>query len=64
MIDSDGDGDDDIFRITIKDRRILDRPVITRKIYAKPLFSMYDSTHRINPFEYKKTKGEKYNKDV
>jgi len=64
MMDSDGDGDDDIFRITIKDRRILDRPVITRKIYAQPLFSMYDSTHRINPFEYKKKKKENYHKDV
>lgn len=62
MIDTDGDGDDDLFRITMKDRRTRDSPIVIRKIYATPIFGMYDSTERINPFIYKKKK-EKHDKD-
>lgn len=56
-IDSDRDGDDDIFRMTMKDRRVPDSKVIQKRFYAKPIFDMYDSTERINPFKYK-GKGE------
>ena len=56
-IDSDRDGDDDMFRMTIKDRRIPNSKIIQKEIYAKPVFGMYDSTERINPFQYK-GKGE------
>jgi len=55
-IDSDGDGDDDVFRMTIKDRRIPNSVVLRKKIYAQPVFEMYDSTERINPFVYQKEK--------
>ena len=53
-IDSDGDGHDDLFRLTIKDRRQIDSPVLTKVICGTPVFDMYDSTERINPFEMKR----------
>jgi len=52
--DSDGDGHNDLFRLTIKDRRRPESPVITKTICGTPIFNMYDSTERINPFEMKK----------
>lgn len=54
--DTDQDGDDDLFRFVLTDRRTLS--VHTRTIYAQPLFDMYDSTERINPFSWKKKAGE------
>jgi len=58
-IDSDYDGDVDIFQMTLKDRRDPTNPVIQKKFYAKPIFGLYDSTERINPFEYKEKKDAK-----
>jgi hypothetical protein len=54
--DSDGDGDDDMFRFVLSDHRT--GHVTTRTIYAQPIFNLYDSTERINPFVWKKKKGE------
>jgi len=58
-IDSDQDGDEDMFRFTMKDCRITPPVIITRTLYAKPLFDMYDSGEIINPFTYKKKKEVK-----
>lgn len=55
-IDSDGDGDDDRFQFVLSDHRT--DMVTRREIYAKPIFDLYDSTERINPFVWKKSKGE------
>jgi hypothetical protein len=54
FIDSDGDGDDDVFRMTILHRRRPDLRPTTRDVYMKPVFDQYDSTDRINPFLYTK----------
>jgi hypothetical protein len=51
FIDSDMDGDDDLFRMVMSDRRRPDKKPIERIIYAKPLFDLYNSSQRINPFE-------------
>jgi len=63
-IDSDYDGDVDIFQMTLKDRRDPTNPVIQRKFYAKPIFNLYDSTERINPFEYRDKKEAKHGRKV
>ncbi len=62
FIDSDHDGDDDIFKINMVDRRRPDTGSITKIIYAKPIFNLFDSTERINPFTFSK-KDEKSWKD-
>jgi hypothetical protein len=54
--DSDGDGDDDMFRMTFTDRRQPDLLPVSRVYYAKPIWDMYDSTERINPFVFGKKK--------
>jgi hypothetical protein len=54
FIDSDQDGDDDIFRITILNRRRPDLRPVTRDLYMKPVFDLFDSSDRINPFLYTK----------
>ena len=59
LIDSDGDGDDDMFRIIMRDRRNPASPIIQKTIYGTPIFDMYDSTERVNPFTYKKKKEGK-----
>lgn len=54
FIDTDKDGDDDLFRITIINRH---RPELKPKVmeyYAKPVFELFDSTERINPFVFNK----------
>ncbi len=56
-IDSDGDGDDDMFRFVLNDHRT--NTIVSKNIYATPIFSMYDSTERINPFVWKSKKGVK-----
>jgi len=56
MIDSDGDGDDDLFRFVLHDHRT--ENIIRKTIYAKPIFDLYDSTERINPFVWKGSKNE------
>lgn len=52
--DLDGDGDDDLFQLTIKDRRLPESAVRQIRYYAKPVFELYDSTERINPFLFTK----------
>lgn len=58
FMDLDGDGDDDLFQMTIQDRRFPEAKPKQLKYYAKPLFDMFDSTERINPFVFLK-KDEK-----
>jgi len=48
--DLDGDGDDDLFQLTIKDRRMPESQPRQLRFYAKPIFDLFDSTERINPF--------------
>lgn len=55
-IDSDDDGDVDMFHFVITDHR--KQSVMHRTIYAKPLFDTYDSVERINPFVWDKKKDE------
>lgn len=62
FMDSDHDGDDDIFKINMVDRRRPDVGSTTRYFYAKPIFDLFDSTERINPFSFSK-KDEKALKD-
>jgi len=64
FIDSDGDGDDDMFRITIKDNRYRDVKVKELKFYAKPVFDCYDSTERINPFVLSKEEAKEWEKNM
>lgn len=52
--DMDGDGDDDLFQFTICDMRY--RKVATKYFYAKPIFDLYNSKSRINPFMVSKEK--------
>lgn len=59
MEDSDNDGYDDIFRMTLKDRRKFDTSPVVRLFYAAPIWDLYDSTERINPFTYKTQKVKK-----
>lgn len=53
-IDSDNDNDEDLFKFTIMDLRYRTRT--TKILYAKPIFDMFDSTERINPFLLTKEK--------
>lgn len=62
FLDSDKDGDDDVFRMTYCDRRIPDMKPIVRVFYAKPVFSMFDSTERINPFVFDKKQEQEWKK--
>lgn len=52
FIDSDQDGDDDLFKFTMVDRRQINIPPKTATIYAYPVFQLFDSTERINPFVF------------
>lgn len=63
-IDSDGDGDDDLFQITVINRRRPDLGASTRILYLKPVFDLYDSTDRIDPFVYTKKDVEKWRNDI
>jgi len=62
FIDSDGDGDDDMFRLTIHDRRRFDIKPRQVTFYAKPVFDMFDSTQRINPFVFSEEGQKKWKK--
>lgn len=61
-IDTDNDGDDDLFRFTIYDTRTL--KFEERMFYAKPIFSMYDSKERINPFMISKEREKEIKKNI
>jgi hypothetical protein len=60
--DIDNDGDDDLFKFIIYDTR--DRKFTERLFYAKPIFDMYDSTERINPFMISKEKQKELLKKI
>jgi len=60
FMDLDKDGDDDCFQLVIKDRRLPDSAVRQLKFYAKPVFDMFDSTERINPFIFTRTDEKKW----
>jgi len=64
FIDSDRDGDDDIFRMTYLDRRRPELSPVTKDIYATPLFNLFDSTERINPFVFTKKDEKKWRDDL
>lgn len=57
--DLDGDGDDDLFRMTIADRRTPTVEARELEFYAKPVFDMFDSTEKINPFVFTKKEEKK-----
>lgn len=63
-VDSDHDGDDDLFRVTIINRRRPDLGAVTRDIYLKPVFDLFDSEDRIDPFIYTKKDSEKWRNDI
>jgi len=54
FIDSDGDGDDDLFRYTLVNRRRPDLAPFTDRLYAPPVWRLFDSSERINPFVFTK----------
>lgn len=62
--DLDQDGDDDLFQLTIKDRRLPESAVRQMKFYAKPVFDLFDSTERINPFVFTKKDEVSWKKKV
>jgi hypothetical protein len=62
--DLDKDGDDDLFQLVIKDRRLPDSKVRVMRFYAKPVFDLFDSTERINPFVFTKTQEKKWKENV
>lgn len=62
--DLDHDGDDDYFQITIVDRRRPDMLPKVVRYYAKPVFDLFDSTERINPFVFGKTEEVKFNAEL
>lgn len=64
FIDSDHDGDDDIFRLNMIDRRMPDKGATERVFYAKPIFDLFDSTERINPFLFSKQNEKEWRKKV
>ena len=64
FIDSDYDGDDDLFNFTMVDRRRMDIPPVTRTFYAKPVFDLFDSTERINPFVFTKKDTKRWHDKI
>lgn len=52
FMDLDHDGDDDLFKITIADRRTPEKRPKELKFYAKPIFDLFDSTEKVNPFVF------------
>lgn len=60
FVDLDHDGDDDLFKIMMMDRRLPDIPARELRFYAKPIFEMFDSTERINPFVFGKKSEKKW----
>jgi len=61
-IDSDNDGDEDMFKVTINDHRGGTARVKTLELYGAGLFNLYDSTYRINPFVWENNKKKKTNR--
>ena len=64
FMDLDHDGDDDVFKITIADRRLPEIHPKELKFYAKPVFDMFDSTERINPFVFTKKQEKSWKENV
>lgn len=64
FIDSDRDGDDDIFQITITDHRVANGMIKQMKYYAKPVFDLFDSTEKINPFIFSEEEEKSWKKKV
>jgi hypothetical protein len=62
--DTDHDGDDDLFRLTMVDRRMSDIPARVLDFYAKPIFDLFDSTERINPFIFSRKKEKEWKDNV
>jgi hypothetical protein len=62
--DLDGDGSDDLFQITIQDRRIVTSKPRQLKYYAQPIFDMFDSTEKINPFLLGKSAEKKWREEI
>jgi len=54
--DSDGDGLNDIFRVIIKDKRVIPPVVRSKVLYGKLLFSLYDTNYIVDIFNMKKVK--------
>lgn len=64
FMDSDNDGDDDLFKLIVKDRRMPNTNPKELVFYAKPIFDLYDSTERINPFVFSKKEEELWKEKV
>lgn len=62
--DTDHDGDDDLFKLTLMDRRSPEVPTKELKFYAKPIFDMFDSTERINPFVFTKKDEQQWREEA
>lgn len=50
--DRDNDGHDDLARITIIDKRGTGYKPISKILYMKPIWELFDSTERVNPFVF------------
>lgn len=61
-LDIDNDGNDDVFKMIIFDNR--DRKFTERVFYATPIFELFDSTERINPFMLSKEKQKQLLLDI
>lgn len=62
LIDSDGDGIPDIFRLVINDN--IARTSKVKKIYGTPIFPMYSDKEIVNPFDLPKAEIDKIKKTI
>lgn len=58
--DLDGDGDDDLFQVSIRDRRRPESIERRFRFYAAPIFPLFDTTTRINPFVFSKKEEKEW----
>ena len=64
FIDSDNDGNNDLFRIIVQDKRSMPIRLMEKVIYGQPVFNAYNSDHIVDIFTMKEIrklqkKGEK-----
>jgi len=59
--DADDDGNDDLALITVIDKRGTGNLPLQKTLYMTPVWDMYDSTERVNPFKFKGEEWQKQN---
>jgi len=64
FIDSDKDGDDDMFSYTVVDRRRPGQLPYEDTYYGYPVFNIADTSQRVNPFVFTKKDEEKWKKEA